>query len=100
MKIITAIKKDGKIKAKVETDAPLWTEININTGEVKKQSSEKLVLNVEINDLHDDDLNKYKIISEVEKIVAPENIIYENTPLDSAEIKEKAKKKDGLKVVS
>lgn len=100
MKIITATKKDGKIKAKVETDSPLWTEINVNTGEVKKQSSEKMVLNIEINDVQDDDLNKNKILSEVEKIVAPETVIYENTPLDSAEIKEKAKKKEGLKVVS
>jgi len=94
MKIAKAVRKNGKITAYVETDEPMFQDINLETKEVIKSSKEKVVKIVEINDLHDDDLNKENILKEIEK---KEDIVFENVELNAEEIKAKAKDKKKIK---
>lgn len=94
MKITKAVRKNEKIIAYVETDEPMFQDLNLETKVVIKSSKEKVVRIVEVNDLHDDDLNKESILKELEK---KEEIIFENVELNAEEIKEKAKAKKGLR---
>ncbi|MCF7798784.1 hypothetical protein K9M74_02675 [Candidatus Woesearchaeota archaeon] len=94
MKITKAVRKNEKIIAYVETDEPMFQDLNLETKEVIKSSKEKIVKIVEVNDLHDDDLNKESILKELEK---KEEIIFENVELKAEEIKEKAKAKKGIR---
>lgn len=94
MKITKAVRKNEKIIAYVETDEPMFQDLNLETKEVIKSSKEKVVKIVEVNDLHDDDLNKESILKELEK---KEEIIFENVELKAEEIKEKAKAKKGIR---
>lgn len=94
MKITKAVRKNEKIIAYVETDEPMFQDLNLETKEVIKSSKEKVVKIVEVNDLHDDDLNKESILKELEK---KEEIIFENVELKAEEIKDKAKAKKGIR---
>ena len=94
MKITKAVRKNGKITAYVETDEPMFQDINLETKEVIKSSKEKVIRIVGINDLHDDDLNKVSVVNEIE---GKEDKVVEKVELNAEDIKAKAKDEKKIK---
>ena len=91
MKIIKAIKKNGMVIAEIETDQPETQDINIETGEVIKQSDKKLIVKVSTYDDSDELKIKDRLLKEVKETEEPYN--FSDANLDEFEIKKELDKR-------
>lgn len=91
MKILNAIKKDGMIIADIETDQPETQDINIETGEVIKQSDKKLIVKVSTYDDSDELKIKDRLLKEVESLEEPYN--FSDNTIDKDKIKNELDKR-------
>ena len=91
MKILKAIKKDGMVLAEIEINQPETQDINIETGEVIKQSDKKLVMKVSTYDDSDELKIKDRLLKEVKKTEEPYN--FSDPNLDEDKIKSELDKR-------
>ena len=96
MKILKAIKKGGMIEAEIETDMPETQDIDVNTGQVVKQSDKKLIVKISTFDDRDELQIKDRLLKQVKGIEEPYN--FSDPNLDESKIKnELAKRPKGVR---